>query len=58
MEEIYATGCMRALDLVEVNPDLAEEDGVARTLDAAERLLLSALGYYRGGRVEIGRAHV
>ena len=53
VEDIYDTGCLRALDLVEVNPDLADEDGATKTLEAAKRILLSGLGYYRGGRVPI-----
>lgn len=53
VEDIYSTGCLRALDLVEVNSDLADEPGAAKTLEAAKRILLAALGHYRGGRVHI-----
>ena len=53
VEDIYETGCLRALDLVEVNPDLSDEIGATKTLDAARRLLLAALGHYRGGRIDI-----
>ena len=48
MEDLYQTGCLRALDLVEVNPDLADNAGAIKTLEAANRLLLGSLGYYRG----------
>ena len=51
VEDIYDTGCLRALDLVEVNTDLADEAGAAKTLEAARRLILACLGNYRGGRV-------
>ena len=53
VEDIYETGCLRALDLVEVNPDLADEAGAAKTIEAAKRILLSSLGHYRGGRVPL-----
>ena len=53
VEDIYETGCLRALDLVEVNPDLADEAGAAKTLEAAQRILLSCLGHYRGGRAPL-----
>jgi len=53
VEDIYDTGCLRAMDLVEVNPDLADEAGAAKTLEAAKRILLSGLGYHRGGRAPL-----
>ncbi len=50
MEDIYDTGCLRALDLVEVNPDLSDPVGASKTVDAGVRLVLASLGEYRGGR--------
>ena len=50
LEDVYQTGCLRAIDLVEVNPDLSDEVGAVRTIEAAQRSLLSLLGNYRGGQ--------
>jgi arginase family enzyme len=49
MEDIYATGSLRALDVVEVNPDLSDEAGSAKTIEAAKRLIYGTFGGYRGG---------
>ena len=50
LEDINETGCLRAIDLVEVNPDLSDKvHDQAKTIEAAQRSLLAALGYYRGG---------
>ncbi|MBW0476152.1 hypothetical protein O181_015867 [Austropuccinia psidii MF-1] len=44
-EEIYKTGCLVALDLMEVNPTLmTNESDVAQTLNVAQSLIRSALG--------------
>jgi len=48
-EEIYETGQLTALDLVEVNPDLGSESDVNNTLEAAKQVLLSFFGSNRGG---------
>ena len=54
LEDCYETGCLRALDLVEVNPALAFNHAEkAKTLEAAKRLILAATGYYRGGMAPI-----
>lgn len=50
VEDLYETGCLRALDLVEVNPDLSDDLGSLKTLEASKRLLLASLGSYRGGQ--------
>ena len=50
LEDLHQTGCLRAIDLVEVNPDLSDEVGAVRTIEAAQRSLLSLLGNYRGGQ--------
>ena len=49
MEACYATGNLRALDLVEVNTNMGNFQDAQKTLDAARHLLLSALGFDRGG---------
>ena len=48
VEDLYQTGCLRALDLVEINPELSDNFGADKTLEAGIRLLLAALGNYRG----------
>ncbi len=49
MEMVHQTGCLRGLDLVEVNPALAtNEEDLAKTVDAAKRLILAAAGFPRG----------
>jgi len=50
LEECYRSGCLTALDLVEVNLDLvSEEFRRKKTLDAAHRLIMAAFGNNRGG---------
>jgi arginase family enzyme len=49
MEMVHETGCLRGLDLVEVNPALAKnEEEIWKTVDAAKRLILAAAGFPRG----------
>jgi len=48
IEDIKDSGCLKALDLVEVNPDLADNAGAQKTKDAAIGLILAALGQHRG----------
>jgi len=43
-ERLNATGKLRSLDLVEVNPKLSNEDGAKRTVEAASFLIQTALG--------------
>lgn len=49
MEEIYDTGRLAAVDLVEVNPAIGSEDDVAKTVDAAIQILKAACGTVRKG---------
>ena len=49
LENIMDTGCLRALDLVEVNLDLSDELGKRQTLQAA-KACLATIGNSRGGR--------
>ena len=49
VEDVIDTGCLRALDLVEVNPDLSDDQGTQQTLQAAKKML-ACIGNYRGGR--------
>lgn len=49
MEEIYNTGRLRAVDLVEVNPTIGSPKEVAKTVQAAIHLLQAACGHNRRG---------
>jgi len=52
LEECYKSGCLTALDIVEVNLDLvAEEFRRKQTLNAAHRLIMAAFGNDRGGNL-------
>lgn len=53
LEECFMTGNLRSLDLVEVNCNLAPYEEGTKTLEAAKALILSAMGYYRGGRAPL-----
>jgi len=44
---LHSTGRLAGLDLVEVNPLLGSEEGVDRTLEAATKVVMAALGYSR-----------
>lgn len=48
LEDCHSSGNLRALDIVEVNPDLGDVKEAATTVSAAKHLILSALGYKRG----------
>ena len=49
VEMVHETGCLRGLDVVEVNPALAKnENEIHKTVDAAKRLILAAAGFSRG----------
>jgi arginase family enzyme len=50
LEECFRTGNLHSMDLVEVNTNLAPYEDGTKTLEAAKALILSAMGYYRGGR--------
>ena len=48
LEEVNASGCLRGLDLVEVNPSLARDpQELHQTIEAAKRLILAAVGFQR-----------
>ena len=48
LEEVHASGCLRGLDIVEVNPRLAKNEAdLYRTVEAAKRLILAAFGFER-----------
>lgn len=49
MEEIFNTGRLRAIDLVEVNPKIGSEEDVLKTVSAAVNLLQAACGHNRRG---------
>jgi len=50
MEECFFTGCLEGLDVVEVNTELARNEGEAsKTVDAAKRIVLAAFGKTRVG---------
>ncbi|XP_048515371.1 arginase, hepatic [Athalia rosae] len=49
MEEIYNTGRLNAVDLVEVNPQIGSEHDVGLTVAAAIQIIQAAFGYNRRG---------
>lgn len=51
MEMIYATGRLRAVDLVEINPAIGTESDRRRTIEAGIMILKAALGAHRKGSV-------
>ncbi|KAG6453618.1 arginase-1 isoform X1 [Manduca sexta] len=54
MEIIHATGRLRALDLVEINPALGNESDRKRTIEAGLCVLRAALGFSRKGTAPRG----
>lgn len=54
MEIVYATGRLRAVDLVEINPALGDTSDRKRTLDAGMSILKAALGFSRRGTAPRG----
>ncbi|XP_069354507.1 arginase-1 isoform X5 [Maniola hyperantus] len=54
MEIIYATGRLRAIDLVEINPALGNDSDRKRTIDAGLCILKAALGFSRRGTMPRG----
>ncbi|CAM1320168.1 ARG2 (predicted) [Pycnogonum litorale] len=57
-EEIYKTGRLHVLDLVEVNPSIGTESDVRNTVDAACRIVAGFFGKERGGNLPVERAAV
>lgn len=49
MEEIYKTGRLNAIDLVEVNPTIGSLTDVRKTIDAAIHIIKAACGTHRRG---------
>lgn len=49
MEEIYNTGRLNAVDLVEVNPRIGTERDVRLTVEAAIHIIQAAFGHNRRG---------
>ncbi|CAH2989986.1 unnamed protein product [Chilo suppressalis] len=54
MEIIHATGRLRAIDLVEINPALGNESDRRRTLEAGLSVLKAGLGFSRRGTAPRG----
>ncbi|CAB3238512.1 unnamed protein product [Arctia plantaginis] len=54
MEIIHATGRLRAIDLVEINPAIGNENDRKRTIDAGISVLKAALGFSRRGTAPRG----
>lgn len=54
METIYATGRLRGLDMVEVNPVLGSDHDRKRTIEASMCVLKAGLGFDRKGSAPIG----
>lgn len=49
MEEAHSTGCLKSMDLVEVNPMVGDERDVEHTLKSAKLLIKAAIGNNRSG---------
>lgn len=49
MEEIHRTHRLNAIDLVEVNPKIGDDNSVKLTTEAAIHILQAALGHTRRG---------
>ncbi|CAH1643522.1 unnamed protein product [Spodoptera littoralis] len=54
MEIVYATGRLRAVDLVEINPALGNENDRKQTIEAGLCVLKAALGFSRRGTAPRG----
>ncbi|CAH0600586.1 unnamed protein product [Chrysodeixis includens] len=54
MEIVYATGRLRAIDLVEINPAIGNEKDRQQTIDAGLCILKAALGFSRRGTAPRG----
>ncbi|XP_048210047.1 arginase-1 [Perognathus longimembris pacificus] len=53
-EEIYKTGLLSGLDIVEVNPSLGTSDGVTRTVNTAVAIAQACFGVAREGNHDPG----
>lgn len=49
LEEVYRSGTMSSMDIVEINPSIGSESDVKTTLNSAKAVILAALGHNRGG---------
>jgi arginase len=49
MEEVYKSGTLSSMDLVEVNPQLGDAKDVVNTLNSAKAIIFAALGNNRSG---------
>lgn len=51
VEEVFLTGRLNAMDLVEVNPKIGDALDVAKTVNAAIQIIKSACGFDRRGKM-------
>lgn len=51
VEEVFLTGRLNAMDLVEVNPSIGDAVDVARTVNAAMQIIKAACGFDRLGKL-------
>lgn len=51
VEEVFLTGRLNAIDLVEVNPSIGDAVDVARTVNAALQIIKAACGFDRLGKL-------
>lgn len=51
VEQVFLTGRLNAMDLVEVNPGIGDGEDVARTVNAANQLIKAACGFDRLGKL-------
>lgn len=55
LEDCFDTGCLAAMDLVEVNTKLGTQQDAEKTLEAARLLILAAMGNYCLGKRAPGK---
>lgn len=58
MEIIHSTGRLKAIDLVEINPALGNDEDRRRTVDAGISILKAGLGYQRRGTAPSGATDI
>lgn len=51
VEEVFLTGRLNAIDLVEVNPKIGDDADVAKTVNAAIQIIKAACGFDRRGKL-------
>lgn len=51
VEEVFLTGRLNAVDLVEVNPQIGDSEDVNRTVNAANQIIKAACGFDRLGKL-------